>query len=63
MEPKITKNIISYFDKEKYPHCVHDSAESENQSARSEEHTSELHHITISYAVFCLKKKKINKKK
>ena len=25
---------------------------------RSEEHTSELRHITISYAVFCLKKKK-----
>src|SRR5690606_40275713 len=26
--------------------------------ARSEEHTSELHHVKISYAVFCLKKKK-----
>src|SRR2546423_5765184 len=26
--------------------------------ARSEEHTSELHHLVISYAVFCLKKKK-----
>src|SRR5438445_934420 len=25
---------------------------------RSEEHTSELHHANISYAVFCLKKKK-----
>src|SRR5690349_23096886 len=25
---------------------------------RSEEHTSELHHVEISYAVFCLKKKK-----
>src|SRR5688572_31443270 len=25
--------------------------------ARSEEHTSELHHSQISYAVFCLKKK------
>src|SRR5471032_3456669 len=25
---------------------------------RSEEHTSELQHITISYDVFCLKKKK-----
>src|SRR5438552_13125900 len=24
---------------------------------RSEEHTSELHHVRISYAVFCLKKK------
>ena len=29
---------------------------------RSEEHTSELHHTVISYAVFCLKKKKENKK-
>ena len=28
------------------------------QSYRSEEHTSELHHKPISYAVFCLKKKK-----
>src|SRR5574344_3119853 len=27
-------------------------------SARSEEHTSELRHQIISYAVFCLKKKK-----
>src|SRR5258707_6901162 len=26
---------------------------------RSEEHTSELHHANISYAVFCLKKKKM----
>src|SRR5437660_5765924 len=25
---------------------------------RSEEHTSELRHVAISYAVFCLKKKK-----
>src|SRR5207249_9415822 len=28
---------------------------------RSEEHTSELSHVSISYAVFCLKKKKTNK--
>src|SRR5205809_2720613 len=28
------------------------------QQPRSEEHTSELHHGYISYAVFCLKKKK-----
>src|SRR5207248_10522704 len=28
------------------------------ERARSEEHTSELSHRTISYAVFCLKKKK-----
>src|SRR2546430_11389564 len=26
-------------------------------TSRSEEHTSELHHSQISYAVFCLKKK------
>src|SRR5689334_24365842 len=30
---------------------------------RSEEHTSELSHSSISYAVFCLKKKKKNKEK
>src|SRR5207248_7473563 len=30
-------------------------------SHRSEEHTSELSHRTISYAVFCLKKKKKKK--
>src|SRR3712207_7611655 len=29
-----------------------------NAGARSEEHTSELQHANISYAVFCLKKKK-----
>src|SRR3712207_8641889 len=27
---------------------------------RSEEHTSELQHANISYAVFCLKKKKLS---
>src|SRR5690242_21091293 len=27
-------------------------------ASRSEEHTSELQHMSISYAVFCLKKKK-----
>src|SRR5258708_24700805 len=31
------------------------------QSGRSEEHTSELSHQIISYAVFCLKKKKKTK--
>ena len=31
-------------------------------SGRSEEHTSELRHTVISYAVFCLKKKKTTKK-
>src|SRR6266496_753144 len=30
----------------------------EASTARSEEHTSELRHVEISYAVFCLKKKK-----
>src|SRR3712207_8824419 len=33
-----------------------------NVSARSEEHTSELRHANISYAVFCLKKKRNNDK-
>src|SRR3546814_5742591 len=34
-----------------------------NGAARSEEHTSELQSLMrISYAVFCLKKKKTNKK-
>src|SRR5256885_2822798 len=28
------------------------------RETRSEEHTSELSHLVISYAVFCLKKKK-----
>src|SRR5690349_23795002 len=32
------------------------------QPGRSEEHTSELRHVEISYAVFCLKKKKKNRK-
>src|SRR5437660_7321146 len=31
------------------------------QRLRSEEHTSELSHVAISYAVFCLKKKKKRK--
>src|SRR5437868_8601748 len=31
-----------------------------DREARSEEHTSELSHVSISYAVFCLKKKKTN---
>src|SRR5690349_23285033 len=30
------------------------------QRGRSEEHTSESSHVEISYAVFCLKKKKKN---
>src|SRR5690554_7596748 len=29
----------------------------QQQAFRSEEHTSELHHVRISYAVFCLKTK------
>jgi len=32
--------------------------EENNRKVRSEEHTSELSHANISYAVFCLKKKK-----
>src|SRR5205085_12168822 len=40
-------------------HCVCRAAQShaDEETIRSEEHTSELHHSQISYAVFCLKKK------
>src|SRR5207245_11254404 len=38
-------------------------ASSPSSVARSEEHTSELSHGSISYAVFCLKKKKISRQK
>src|SRR5690554_7497118 len=34
-----------------------------NLKIRSEEHTSNSSHVRISYAVFCLKKKKLTKKK
>src|SRR5438067_8957704 len=33
-------------------------AQGSSRDGRSEEHTSELSHVSISYAVFCLKKKK-----
>src|SRR3712207_7704717 len=35
-----------------------DNSNNNDNSHRSEEHTSELQHANISYAVFCLKKKK-----
>src|SRR3546814_10913630 len=42
---------------------ISDSAEPSARSQRSEEHTSELQSLMrISYAVFCLKKKKQHKK-
>src|SRR5256885_7653382 len=37
---------------------VHLAPAPPTRMSRSEEHTSELHHLVISYAVFCLKKKK-----
>src|SRR5256885_7239069 len=42
------------------PHRVHVVVGHDNgiARARSEEHTSESSHLVISYAVFCLKKKK-----
>src|SRR3546814_9246023 len=45
-------------------HCHDEDADDEQDgSERSEEHTSELQSLMrISYAVFCLKKKKQNKK-
>src|SRR5690554_7046498 len=36
--------------------------ESDRMESRSEEHTSNSSHVRISYAVFCLKKKKIKNK-
>src|SRR3546814_5536514 len=42
---------------------LHDVAGEDHATARSEEHTSELQSLMrISYAVFCLKQKKLNKK-
>src|SRR5438034_7500009 len=41
--------------------CGDDYAARIESQTRSEEHTSELHHTVISYAVFCLKKKKKHK--
>src|SRR5690606_39312842 len=37
--------------------AVRKSDDGHGASSRSEEHTSELSHVKISYAVFCLKKK------
>src|SRR5690625_6383141 len=57
-----------YFDKDtvaalkefQSEHSLSETGEldEETASARSEEHTSELQSVAISYAVFCLKKKK-----
>src|SRR3546814_3889166 len=44
------------------PVAVLPHEDAQAQASRSEEHTSELQSLMrISYAVFCLKKKKINK--
>src|SRR5690606_41222857 len=40
--------------------CLQPCGSRRTRLGRSEEHTSELHHVKISYAVFCLKKKKKN---
>src|SRR5436309_7230370 len=40
-----------------FPESPRMDRELEVVGVRSEEHTSELHHVKISYAVFCLKKK------
>ena len=59
--------LYEYCKKVKYPdpafECVSENIletwqKNNHTFKRSEEHTSELSHITISYAVFCLKKKK-----
>src|SRR5438093_8929591 len=39
-------------------HIRRDFVQTSHPQRRSEEHTSELQSLTISYAVFCLKKKK-----
>src|SRR3712207_7406345 len=41
--------------------CGAQPADPVARAQRSEEHTSELSHANISYAVFCLKKKKTHK--
>src|SRR5256885_11157054 len=38
------------------PDEADETVEVRGRTSRSEEHTSELHHLVISYAVFCLKK-------
>ena len=53
------KEMRSYVEK-----SISDAADDLGEGDRSEEHTSELQsHSFISYAVFCLKKKKQNKQK
>src|SRR3546814_5288075 len=47
----------------KYPHFAWPKPRMDFHAVRSEEHTSELQSLMrISYAVFCLKKKKTNNK-
>src|SRR3546814_2354089 len=47
----------------RWPHAAAGPADGRARTGRSEEHTSELQSLMrISYAVFCLKKKKPNKK-
>src|SRR5438309_7919968 len=41
--------------------CTVGALEERNETVRSEEHTSELQSVEISYAVFCLKKKNNSK--
>src|SRR3546814_9274341 len=54
---------ISALEHPVYDVWVVDCKKASSSSSRSEEHTSELQSLMrISYAVFCLKKKKIQKK-
>src|SRR5690625_6045576 len=52
------------FSTELYPATLnstrHQPRRRHSSGWRSEEHTSELSHVAISYAVFCLKKKRKN---
>src|SRR3546814_8923382 len=54
---------MAKYDKADLERRMHGAVESLKSDLRSEEHTSELQSLmSISYAVFCLKKKKMIKK-
>src|SRR5438093_10037372 len=48
--------------KARSPLLITPGSEQVRRASRSEEHTSELQSLTISYAGFCLKKKKISER-
>src|SRR3546814_4660218 len=61
-DPKLEAQAKSLMETIRCLVCQSQSIADSNVSMRSEEHTSELQSLMrISYAVFCLKKKKKNK--